>query len=317
MPYKLVVRKSEKNNLSSIRYEQNNVYLYAKYENTALDLEKKWLRFCLKKLNPERAYILCNDEFRQFIQDFLEKENIKYEIEATAEPKTLAENIKIYEETYKENGWDVFFQKVMRNCTIEEIDNLIQRDSKKYDIFPCIRLVFNPMLLTKLSNLKCVIIGQDPYHVKGAAMGLCFSHPKDFPKTQPSMRNILKELNNDSYEGISTDLTKWAREGVFLINTALTVKKGLANSHSKYWGYFTDQLLTYICQNCEHLVIIAWGEHAKKHSQNFDTKKHKIISSSHPSPFSAERGFFGSKPFTRTNEYLKNWGMDEIDWNLE
>jgi uracil-DNA glycosylase len=190
----------------------------------------------------------------------------------------------------------------------------------EFNVFPPIESVFNAFttgLCADPEKIKVVIIGQDPYHTKGAAMGLAFS----CPTLQPSLKNIHKELKSDGFkvDSKSGDLTKWANQGVFLINTALTVIEGKANSHSKIWKDFTKRILTFL-NTQEHLVVIMWGKEAQTlGKRHFSADKHKFIESVHPSPFSVNgknADFFGSKPFSKANTYLKQWGVSEVDWNL-
>lgn len=191
-------------------------------------------------------------------------------------------------------------------------------------VFPPLPMVFNAFTTGKCirpKDIKVVIIGQDPYPTPGAAIGLAFSHTDAYDKVQPSLKNIQKELKSDGFkcDDKSGDLTKWAEQGVFLINTALTVQEGKPGSHTKLWKDFTIQLFNEL-DNQPHLVIIMWGADAQKlGKKSFDTDKHKFIKSSHPSPMSANAktaDFFGSKPFTKANSYLKKWNLTEIDWNL-
>lgn len=226
--------------------------------------------------------------------------------------------IDIYEDDFK-GGWMDFFQVLLENGTINEINKTLVKESQTgTEIYPPAEDVFNAMLYTPLDQMKVVIIGQDPYHTPGAAMGLAFSHHSDRGTIQPSVRNIFTELEDDGFKcnRKNADLSLWASRGVFLVNTALTVRQGEANSHSNLWSQFTSQLMTHISEHCEHLVVIMWGNHAKGYSSKFDTKKHKLLTSAHPSPFSARNGFFGSKPFSKANVQLKKWGMKPVDWNL-
>jgi len=198
--------------------------------------------------------------------------------------------------------------------------SLIEEMKKGKVIYPPAEDTFKAFELCKPKDVKAVIIGQDPYHTEGAAMGLAFSHRPDKGVIQPSLTNIFKELKNDGFEPNDTgDLTMWAKQGVFLINTALTVEEGKANSHRKIWdsSCFIDQLFRYLNRVCDHLVIIAWGRHAQDFAKVFTEPPHRKIASSHPSPFSSNQGFFDSKPFSRANKILKKWGKEPIDWNLE
>lgn len=218
----------------------------------------------------------------------------------------------------QKSGWDVFFKAVIKDKTISTLNAFLRQENETFNIYPPPEKIFNAMILTKLQDVKVIIIGQDPYHTPGAAMGLAFSHENDYGKVQPSLRNVYKELVDCGYKvnTKSGDLTKWAKQGVFLINTALTVRQGQANSHSKEWIPFTEKLFKFMNEQLTHCVVIMWGAHAQSYAKYFDSKKHKKLMSSHPSPFSANAGFFGSKPFLKCNEQLKAWKMKEIDWNL-
>jgi uracil-DNA glycosylase len=217
----------------------------------------------------------------------------------------------------KETSWCSFFEGTLP--IIKKIDEKLIADyNDNITIYPKPNEVFNAMLYSPLADMKVCIIGQDCYHTPGAAMGLAFSHNDNYKKIQPSLKNIYKELIAEGYKvnTKSGNLVKWAEQGVFLINTALTVKKDEANSHCEYWREFTIELFKYISKECNHLVVIMWGNQAKSYKKYFDKTKHQFIISAHPSPLSATRGFFGSKPFTQTNKYLELWNMNPIDWNL-
>ncbi|HEY5800910.1 MAG TPA: uracil-DNA glycosylase [Burkholderiaceae bacterium] len=175
--------------------------------------------------------------------------------------------------------------------------------------------IFRAFDLTPFDKVKVVLLGQDPYHTPGAAMGFCFSVP-DCSKPQPSLRNMFAELQNDL--GIArtrTDLSDWAEQGVFLLNSVLTVRAREAGSHSKKgWENFTDSAIRHLSEEREHLVFILWGAYAISKKAYIDTGKHCVLTSPHPSPFSAHKGFFGSKPYSRTNAYLEAHGKDPIVW---
>lgn len=186
-------------------------------------------------------------------------------------------------------------------------------------IYPPAPLMFNAFNLTPLSKVKVVILGQDPYHRAGQAMGLSFSVPKAIPKP-PSLNNVLKEMADDIGTSYSKhgDLTYWAQQGVLLLNSSLTVSEGEPNSHqNKGWEPFTDAVIDIINQQTEHTVFILWGSKAQKKGKYIDTDKHLILTAVHPSPLAANRGgFFGSKPFSKTNDYLRQYGQTPIDWQL-
>jgi len=173
--------------------------------------------------------------------------------------------------------------------------------------------------LTPFKDVKCVILGQDPYHTPGVANGLAFSTNPDVVLLPPSLRNIFKEYSSDL--GFRTprsgDLTAWAERGCLLLNTALTVEPHKPASHKDIgWDVLIKEVLTKLNEETKHSVFILWGRHAQEYHPLIHAKRHLVIRSAHPSPFSARQGFFGSRPFTRTNTYLAAHGRGEIDWRL-
>lgn len=195
----------------------------------------------------------------------------------------------------------------------EEID-------KRYEttkVFPEKKNIFKAFSLSKIEDLKVVILGQDPYHGFGQAQGLSFSTPANI-KNPPSMVNILKEINDDlGKKSICEDgdLTLWATQGVLLLNTILTVEEGKPKSHHNLgWEIFTDNIIKFISDNCQDIIFILWGSPAISKLKLIDKSKHHILTSPHPSPLSSYRGFFGSKHFSKTNEILRNLGKKEINW---
>ncbi|API86291.1 uracil-DNA glycosylase [Francisella uliginis] len=199
------------------------------------------------------------------------------------------------------------------------LDFLANETNSGKVIFPLKENIFNAFKYTELDNLKIVILGQDPYHNYNQAHGLAFSvqNGVDVP---PSLRNMYKELSN-SVEGFETPdhgcLTKWAEQGVFLLNTTLTVEAHKANSHKDIgWQIFTDTVIEKISRHKEHVVFMLWGSHARKKKNLIDSSKHLILESTHPSPLSAHRGFLGCNHFKMANEYLNSIGKPMIDWNL-
>lgn len=181
--------------------------------------------------------------------------------------------------------------------------------------FPEGKNIFRAFDTTPFDTVKVVILGQDPYHTAGAAMGLSFSIP-DGTKAQPSLKNIFKELESDTWgKRTKTDLTDWAEQGVLLLNAVLTVREWEPASHQKMgWENFTDAAILALSQKREWIVFILWGNYAIAKKSLIDASKHHIITSPHPSPFSAHNWFFGSRPFTRTNQYLQEQGGEEIVW---
>ena len=204
---------------------------------------------------------------------------------------------------------DERYQKIRRFLIDEYRNHTVYPDM--YDLYNCFRY-------TPFKNLKVVLLGQDPYHNVGQAHGLCFSVQEGVPNP-PSLENIFKELHSDLgfKKPKNGTLTKWAKEGVLLLNTSLSVRAHQANSHSKCgWAWFTDSVIQLISEQKEKVVFILWGGNARSKKKLIDEKKHYIIESAHPSPLSAYNGFFGSKPFSKTNEYLIKNGLSPIDWDL-
>ena len=196
--------------------------------------------------------------------------------------------------------------------------NLTAFVKEEYAAGPCCpagKNIFRAFDLTPFDDVKVVILGQDPYHTPGAAMGFCFSVP-DGNRPQPSLQNIFQELRDDAgVERRQTDLTDWAEQGVFLLNSVLTVRARQAGSHAnKGWETFTDSAIARLSDQRDGLVFILWGSYAIAKRALIDTNKHLVITSPHPSPFSAHKGFFGSKPFSRTNDYLAAHGKAPIRW---
>ena len=175
--------------------------------------------------------------------------------------------------------------------------------------------MFNAFKLTDFKDIKVVILGQDPYHGEKEAMGLSFSVRRGV-RTPPSLRNIFKELKDDlNIDRCDTDLSDWAKQGVFLLNTVLTVEKDKANSHKEVgWEIFTDYVIKEINDKLNNVVFILWGRQARVKKRIITNPNNYIIESAHPSPLSAYNGFFGSKPFSKTNNYLKKHNKTEINW---
>ena len=185
-------------------------------------------------------------------------------------------------------------------------------------IYPSAAKIFNAFELTKFSSVKIIILGQDPYHGPNQANGLSFSVERNV-RTPPSLQNIFKELHSDLNIDLPDhgDLTAWAKQGVLLLNTCLTVEDNLPNSHQgKGWELFTDAVLCKINEEKKHVVFILWGRKAQAKERFIDGTKHLIIKSAHPSPLSAHNGFFGSKPFSKANVFLEKNGIGKIDWEL-
>ncbi len=198
------------------------------------------------------------------------------------------------------------------------LKSFLIEEKKQYTIFPQSKNIFNAFNVTSFSDIKVVILGQDPYHGLNQAHGLSFSVEGDI-KIPPSLKNIYKELHDDIGCSISSsgNLSSWAEQGVFLLNAVLTVRSNNANSHrGQGWEKFTDAVIKKISDDSLHVVFILWGRPAQMKKTLIDTTKHLIIESPHPSPLSSFRGFFGSKPFSRANSYLEANNKKSIDWCL-
>lgn len=186
-------------------------------------------------------------------------------------------------------------------------------------IYPPADQIFTAFNLTSVNNVKVVILGQDPYHGPGQAHGLSFSVPANVTKLPPSLKNIYKELNSDLGIPIAAagDLTPWAEQGVLLLNAILTVEAKKAGSHQKQgWEEFTNRIIQLLSEHCNSLVFVLWGAYAQKKSELIDEDKHLVIKGIHPSPLSAHRGFFGSKPFSHINQHLADHEKVEINWPI-
>ncbi len=216
-------------------------------------------------------------------------------------------------------SWTVFFNKEINKKKLIEIDEYLEEEKRKYSdelrIFPKEEIRFLAFDLCSFEDIKVCILGQDPYHQEGQAMGLCFSVPADV-KTPPSLVNIFKELYQDlGIQKIDGNLTSWAKQGVLLLNSSLSVRESCANSHSKLWKDFTDNAIKYISDEREGIIFILWGTNAKSKKKFIDDNKHYILESNHPSPLSANRGgFFGCKHFSKCNEILLRNNKTQIEW---
>ena len=216
------------------------------------------------------------------------------------------------------NDWDDVLKDLFESENYAAIREFLKEEYSAHTVYPSMYDIFNAFKITPYKSIKAVILGQDPYHEPGQAHGLCFS-VKEGTALPPSLVNIYKELYSDL--GISPskkgDLTAWGKQGVLLLNTTLTVRRGAANSHSKCgWTAFSDEVIRKVSAREKPVVFILWGGNARAKKTLIDQSKHFIVESAHPSPLSCYNGFFGSKPFSRTNEYLKSIGETPIDWKL-
>lgn len=198
----------------------------------------------------------------------------------------------------------------------KKLAEFVKQEYKSKTVYPPPNAIFRAFELCPFDKVKVVILGQDPYHGKGQAHGLSFSVNEDIA-LPPSLQNIYKEMEDDLKKKAPTsgDLEYLAKQGVLLLNATLTVVAGQAGSHQKKgWEEFTDAVIKMLSDKKEHVVFLLWGRYAQEKGQLIDDKKHFILSSAHPSPFSAHSGFFGSKPFSKTNEYLEFLGKEPINW---
>ena len=213
--------------------------------------------------------------------------------------------------------WEKLIEIEEQKDYFKKLKDEIDKRYETSNVFPEKQNIFKAFTLTSLDNLKVVILGQDPYHGFGQAQGLSFSTPSNI-KNPPSMVNILKEINDDLQKKSfceDGDLIPWAKDGVLLLNTILTVEEGKPKSHHNLgWEIFTDNIIKYISDNKKDIVFILWGTPAIAKTKLIDTKKHHILSAPHPSPLSSYRGFFGCKHFSKTNEILRNLGKEPINW---
>jgi uracil-DNA glycosylase len=199
-----------------------------------------------------------------------------------------------------------------------DLQEFVAAERATHVVYPPAPEVFSALHLTPFQDARVVILGQDPYHGPNQAHGLCFSVRRGV-RIPPSLVNIHKELASDLGVPIPAhgNLEKWARQGVLLLNTTLTVRGGQAGSHQGHgWETFTDQVIRTVNRKDERVVFILWGSHARRKKELIDSARHSIIESAHPSPLSAHNGFFGTKPFSRTNDALRAAGLDPIDWDL-
>ena len=215
--------------------------------------------------------------------------------------------------------WKIVLQEEVKKDYYQNIlSHLAQESIDGKTIFPSKEDVFNAYSLTPFANVKVVIIGQDPYHNDGQAHGLSFSVPKGI-KPPPSLKNIFQELKSDCNisEPLHGNLTSWALQGVFLLNSILTVRAHEPASHQHLgWQALTDASISAISNHLQHVVFLLWGNFAQQKESLIDTKKHLVLKAPHPSPFSVYRGFYGCKHFSKANEYLQLHGLQKIDWNV-
>ncbi len=215
-----------------------------------------------------------------------------------------------------EEGWKQALAPEFEKPYFKELTDFVRQEYHTTTVYPPGKLIFNAFDLCPFDKVKVVIIGQDPYHGPGQAHGLCFSVNDGVP-FPPSLQNIFKEIHDDLGTPVpaSGNLTRWARQGVLLLNATLTVRAHQAGSHQgKGWETFTDAAIRVLADSREHLVFILWGSYAQKKGAFIDRQKHLVLTSVHPSPLSAYHGFFGNKHFSRANAYLVEHGEAPIQW---
>lgn len=218
------------------------------------------------------------------------------------------------------NDWNVALQPEFKKDYYKELYKFVLNEYNTTTVFPPSDDIFNALHLTPLKDVKVVILGQDPYHNVNQAHGLSFSVLPSQPKLPPSLVNIYKELQDDlgCYIPNNGYLEKWAKQGVLLLNTVLTVRAHEANSHQgRGWEQFTDAILRAVNEKDEPVVYLLWGSPAQKKAAFINNPKHLVLKTVHPSPLSAYRGFFGCKHFSKTNEFLVKNGLEPIDWQIE
>lgn len=216
------------------------------------------------------------------------------------------------------NDWDDILAEDFASEYYMSLRKFLIKEYKTKRVYPDMHDIFNALKYTSYKDVKVVIIGQDPYHNEGEAHGLCFSVQEGI-RIPPSLRNIYKEMATDIGCNIPASgcLTGWAKQGILMLNAVLTVRHNEPRSHwNMGWEVFTDKIITELSKREEPIVFILWGSDARKKKKMIDTTKHCIIESAHPSPLAAHRGFFGSRPFSKTNEFLKSQGQEPIHWEL-
>ena len=215
-----------------------------------------------------------------------------------------------------EESWRQRLQTEFDKPYFEALTDFVRMEYQRGRCYPPGKLIFNAFNLCPFDQVKVVLIGQDPYHEPGQAMGLCFSVNDGIP-FPPSLQNIFKEIHDDTGASVpaSGNLTRWAQQGVMLLNATLTVREHQAGSHQGHgWETFTDAVIKVLAEQREHLVFILWGSYAQRKGAFIDRSRHLVLQSAHPSPLSAYRGFFGNKHFSQANEYLKAHGVEPIRW---
>lgn len=215
--------------------------------------------------------------------------------------------------------WEPFIGKELKKPYFKELASFVSVEQLQFAVYPPEELIFNAFAKTAYKAVKVVILGQDPYHGAGQAHGLSFSVARNIAVPR-SLKNIYKEIQSDLGIPVAAhgNLERWAEQGVLLLNTVLTVRTSTPKSHQgRGWEVFTDEVIRTLSQTKTHLVFMLWGADAFKKAELIDPYKHLVLKAAHPSPFSAARGFFGCKHFSKANEYLGSLGLEAIDWKVE
>ncbi len=215
-----------------------------------------------------------------------------------------------------EESWKEALEQEFSKPYFSDLKAFLLSEKTNYTVYPPGRFIFNAFNLTPFTNVKAVILGQDPYHGPGQAHGLSFSVQRGV-RVPPSLRNILQEIQSDLKRepSVNDDLSAWARQGVLLLNATLTVRAATAGSHQgKGWETFTDAVIKIVSEEKEHVVFLLWGRYAQNKTALIDTSKHLVLKAPHPSPLSAHMGFFGCRHFSRANEWLRAHGSEPVQW---
>ena len=217
-----------------------------------------------------------------------------------------------------DNDWEELLADEFQKDYYQQLRRRLAYEYKNFTVYPDMNDIFNALKQTAYQDVKVVILGQDPYHGPGQAHGLCFSVQKGVP-APPSLVNIFKEIQQDIGAPIPAhgELTEWTRQGVLMLNTVLTVRAGQANSHRGLgWETFTDRIISLLNERQQPIVFLLWGANARSKTALITNNAHKILTCAHPSPFSADHGFFGCRHFSKANQFLMENGLSPIDWEL-
>jgi uracil-DNA glycosylase len=215
-----------------------------------------------------------------------------------------------------EPSWKACLKDEFEKSYFKQVTDYVRDEYRSKAIYPAAKLIFNAFNLCPFDKVKVVLLGQDPYHEQGQAHGLCFSVQEGIP-FPPSLKNIFKEISSDLGRPLpqSGDLTRWAEQGILLLNATLTVRAHFAGSHQgKGWETFTDAVIRKLADDRKNIVYMLWGAYAQRKGEMIDKSQNLVLQSPHPSPLSAGRGFFGNRHFSKTNEYLEKTGQKPINW---